>query len=86
MEKSRLFSNFGSFETQTKLPLAELTGFHRVLIENHTGVLAYSQEEITVKVSYGSLQINGQNMMLAEMSREQLVITGQIDGVLLHRR
>ena len=86
MEKSRLFSNFGNYEIQGKLPLAELTGFNRVLIENHTGVLAYSQEVITVKVSCGSLQINGQNMMLAEMSREQLVITGQIEGVQVHRR
>lgn len=86
MEKSRLLSRMGSVDTYSKIPLVELAGCERVLIENHKGVLAYSPEEIIVKVSYGCLQISGQNMMLAEMHREQLVITGQIYGVNLHRR
>ncbi len=86
MEKPRLLSRLGNIDMQAKLPLVELAGYRRVLIENHTGVLAYSPEEITVRVSYGCLQITGENMMLAEMRREQLVITGQINSVIVHRR
>jgi len=86
MAKTRLLSRLGDFRLYSKLPLVELAGCGRVLIENHTGVLSYSPEEITVKVSYGCLVVTGQNMMLAEMSREQLVISGQIDNVHLHRR
>ena len=86
MDKTRLLSRLGSVDKCLKTPLVELVGCGRVLIENHTGVLAYSPEEITVRVNYGCLQISGENMMLAEMSREQLVITGQINCVNLHRR
>ena len=86
MEKPRMLSKLGNVDAYTKLPLVELAGSGRVLIENHTGVLSYSQEEIAVRVCYGWLQVTGQNMKLAEMRREQMVITGQIDSVIVHRR
>lgn len=86
MEKTRLLSRLGNLDAHSKIPLVELAGCGRVLIENHAGVLAYSQEEITVRVSYGCIRVLGQNMKLAEMRREQLVISGQIDGVYLYRR
>lgn len=59
--------------------LVELTGNNRVLIENHSGVLAYSLEEIQVKVSYGKLVIRGRMLQLMQMNSEQLVINGLID-------
>lgn len=59
--------------------LVELTGNNRVLIENHNGVLAYSLEEIQVKVSYGKLVIRGRMLQLIQMNSEQLVINGLID-------
>lgn len=86
MERTGLLSRLGSTDNDSKIPLVELAGCGRVLVENHTGVLVYSPGEITVRVSYGCLQISGENMMLAEMHREQLVITGTIHGVKLHRR
>ena len=75
-----------SVESLTKVPLLELAGHSRVLIENHLGVLAYSLEEIQIKVSYGRLVIHGEQLMLLQMSKEQLVITGRIDSVQLIRR
>ena len=69
MDKLRLLTRLGNLDTHNKLPLVELAGSCRVLIENHTGVLSYSQEEITVRVCYGCVRVTGQNMMLAEMHR-----------------
>ena len=86
MEKPHLLSRRWDFNMHEKLPLVELAGSYRILIENHTGVLSYSQEEIAVRVNYGFLRILGQDMKLAEMHYDQLVISGQIDSVLLHRR
>ena len=76
----------GIADNLSRAPLVELAGCGRVLIENHSGVLAYSPEMITVKVNYGSMEICGENMILAEMRREQLVITGKICGINIHRR
>ena len=86
MEKLRILSKLERLDVQPKIPLVELAGHTRLLIENHTGVLSYSQEEITIRVCYGCLQITGQNMMLAEMTRDQLVISGMINGILVQRR
>ena len=68
------------------LPLIEIAGERRVLIENHRGVIEYGSEQICVKVKFGSLRICGQNMELAKMTGEQLVITGAIESVTIRRR
>lgn len=68
------------------VPLVELAGEHRVLIENHCGVTEYSQEQIKVRVCYGLLCIGGRKLEVARMTREQLVITGRIDCITLIRR
>lgn len=67
------------------VPLVELAGERRVLIERHQGVTAYAREEICVKVSYGCICITGEGLELARMTKEQLVITGRIDHIQLFR-
>ena len=67
-------------------PLVELAGDRRVLIENHSGVTEYGKEKICVKVRYGVLTVCGCGLELARMTKDQLVITGRIDGVTLTRR
>ena len=66
--------------------LVEITGDNRVLIENHRGVREYSREQIGVNVKYGFVQICGSCLELRCMTKDQLVISGRIDGVMLKRR
>ncbi len=66
--------------------IVELVGDKRVLIECHQGVQAYSREQIQVSVRYGCLCICGCNLEMLHMSREKLIIAGQIDSVQLLRR
>lgn len=67
------------------LPLIEIAGDRRVLIENHCGVIAYSPEQICVKVKYGQISVMGGCLELAKMDRGQLIISGTIRSVELHR-
>lgn len=67
-------------------PIIEIAGDRRVLIENHQGVAAYGREKILVHVKYGSICICGCNLELMHMTKEQLVIHGRIDSVVLQRR
>lgn len=69
-----------------KQPIVEIAGQNRVLVENHQGVLAYSQEEIGIKVSYGKIQITGNDLKLMQMSCDQLVVKGHIDSLKLFGR
>jgi sporulation protein YqfC len=68
------------------VPVVEIAGEHRVLIERHGGVNEYSRERIGVKVRYGTVYVCGQGLELTCMSASQLVISGQIGCVQLQRR
>ena len=88
--KDRLFNKIAfraelPSETIPGMPLVEIFGCQRVLIENHKGVTMYGCKEIRVKVSYGQLCVCGSGLELARMTKQQLVITGQIESLSLCR-
>lgn len=68
------------------VPIVELAGSHRMLVENHLGVIQYSTEKIGIKMKYGQLQICGCGLTLEQMTKVKLVVTGRIDGISLLRR
>lgn len=68
------------------MPLVEIVGCRRVLVENHKGISMYGCKEIHVNVSYGQLCICGEGLELARMTNKQLVITGKIDSISICRR
>ena len=68
------------------VPIVEIAGGSRVLIERHRGVTEYSLERICVKVSYGTVCILGCGLELTCMTGSQLVISGKIACVQLQRR
>ena len=68
------------------IPIVELAGDRRVLIEGHRGVTEYSTERICVHMSYGTVCICGANLEMTRMTRQQLVITGRIQSLQLCRR
>lgn len=74
-----------SSEPVPKLPLVEIAGERRVLIENHFGVTGYGSQEICVKVRFGHIIICGKGLELVRMTKEQLVVMGTIDGVQFRR-
>lgn len=89
--KQRLLQNMADHmdlptESLPGLPIAELWGEGRVLVEHHRGILQYSREQITVKVSYGQLRICGCNLEVTLMTRDQLLVSGRVDGVAVIRR
>ncbi len=67
------------------LPLVEIAGDSRVLIEQHCGVTEYSTEKIRVKVKFGQICVCGTNLVLTRMIKGQLIISGKIDSVHLDR-
>lgn len=68
------------------VPIIELAGDRRVLIENHFGVREYSRERIGVKVKFGLVVVCGQGLELSRMTRQMLVIQGNVETVTLERR
>lgn len=67
------------------VPLVEIAGERRVLIEHHCGVCAYGPEQIRVKVKFGQICVCGTGLVLTRMIKGQLIISGRIDSVHLDR-
>ena len=72
-------------EILPRVPLIEIAGAGRVLIEKHRGIASYGEEEICVYVSFGRVCIYGNGLALACMTQERLVITGEILMVTLQK-
>ena len=68
------------------VPILEIAGDNRILIERHKGVTEYGRERICVKVVYGIVCICGCGLELVRMAQEQLVISGRIDCIQIQRR
>lgn len=66
--------------------VVEMIGTRRVLIENHLGVSGYSDTQVLVHVKFGWICVNGWDLELLHMSKNQLVIRGHIEGVRLQGR
>jgi sporulation protein YqfC len=67
------------------MPLIEITGAGRVLIENHGGVTEYETDRIRVRLRFGAVVIRGNRLKITRMSKCQLVISGSLLGVDLER-
>ena len=72
-------------EAMPRQPLVELLGDSRVLIENHCGVTEYGTERICVRMRFGYVSISGCGLHLGHMSRQRLVIMGQIHAIEVQR-
>ena len=68
-------------EVLADLPRVELCGGQRVLVENHKGLLAYTETEVRVAGRHMDLVIRGDGLQLEAMSAAVLAVTGQIFGL-----
>ena len=70
-------------EALSAVPYIQLHGSGRLCIENHGGVLAYSEEQVRVAVKGGAVIIHGYRLSICAMSRRCLEIRGVIQGLKL---
>ena len=76
--KQRLSADAAGLRPRT---LVEIYGRERVLVEQHRGIRAYSDECICIGTAFGSILVEGAELRLCCMSRQQVVVRGRIDAV-----
>lgn len=59
-----------------------ILGSMRVIIENYKGILEYNNEEILLQGKQSKIKICGSCLKIRCYNEEEMVIDGQIDGVL----
>lgn len=68
------------------LPIVEIAGEHRALVENHDGVCQYTPEHISILVKYGEIHLSGCGLSLKHMTQTKLLVTGKLEHISLIRR
>lgn len=68
-------------ELITDIPKVTVVGFDRMLIENYKCILEYQDFFIRIKMSTGLININGFNLLMNEMTKDDLIITGIIESI-----
>ena len=68
-------------EVTSDIPKVTILGFDKMLIENYKCILEYQDFFIRIKMATGLININGFNLLMNEMTEDDLLITGQIESV-----
>ena len=64
-------------------PRLELTGFSRLSVEQHRGVLEYTEEAVTVALREGKVRVTGENLSISLMNHTFVVVDGVLRNVAL---
>ena len=68
-------------ELSTDNPKITVVGFEQLYIENHKGILEYQDYFVRLNTNIGIVNINGFNLELAEMTSDDILVTGKIDSI-----
>lgn len=68
-------------EVLLSLPIVEMIGDRRLRIENYEGVIEYTDNIIRLNTNAQMLKISGFHLTIVTMTREEMVIEGQIAAV-----
>lgn len=58
--------------------LVTVTGTSEMLLENYRGIIEYTSERIRVQTKHCQIQIQGQRLLIAYYTNDEMKITGNI--------
>ena len=68
-------------EVMIDIPKIIITGNEEITIENHKGIVAFSEHEIKVSSKKGIIKIQGNNFEIFYMGSNSLTINGEIRAI-----
>lgn len=68
-------------ELSSDIPKITILDFNRMLIENYKCILEYQDFFIRIKMATGLININGYKLIMNEMTKDDLIITGIIESI-----
>ncbi|MFO7245390.1 MAG: sporulation protein YqfC [Thermaerobacter sp.] len=67
------------------LPRVSIIGGLQVLVQNHRGLVEYLPERVVVAVKGGRLTVRGEDLVIAGVDAEELMVTGRVAAVEFRR-
>ena len=72
-------------EVYSNEPKLVITGFNEMIIENYKGILEYEDYYVKINTHIGSININGFNLKLEQMTEDNIKIIGKIESLDIER-
>jgi sporulation protein YqfC len=58
-----------------------IVGTNQITVENHKGIVEYSEELIRVNTGSGIMKLFGRNLAIKTILQEEITITGEITNI-----
>jgi len=68
-------------EITLNLPLIMATGRDELNVENYKTLIEFTDTKIRINTNSGMLTVEGQRLMLKQITTENILITGKIKGI-----
>ena len=72
-------------EVYSNEPKIVITGFDEIVIENFKGILEYEEFFVRINTFIGTININGYNLNLENLTNEDLRVKGKIESLEFER-
>ena len=72
-------------EIDSKEPKITIISFDEIFIENYKGILEYEEFFIKVNTEIGTINVNGYNLTLQEITSDDIGIQGNIKSIELEK-
>lgn len=72
-------------EVCANVPKMIITGFDEIIIENFKGILEYEDFFVQINTHIGIININGYNLLLENMTDDDIKVKGKIESVDIER-
>lgn len=72
-------------ELNNKISKITIISFDELLIENYKGILEYEEFYIKINTEIGTININGFNLTLEQITEDDIVVKGIINSIDLER-
>jgi sporulation protein YqfC len=63
------------------LPRITLLGNMQMLVENHKGIIEYTNDFVRIRLNRGLLVIVGESLSLGNLQAEELIVEGEITAL-----
>ena len=67
------------------LPQIALDGFRQIAVDLQEGLLSYSDTQIDIAVSLGTVSVRGSGLCIRQMKERRIVLSGEITELILSR-
>ena len=77
------FENLFEIPQELVSDISKITilGFNKMLVENYKCILEYQDIYIRIKMKQGLINITGFDLEINEMTKDDLIITGNIENI-----